>query len=92
MKDFMKNIVNRLTTKLAVLILCLILPVNIIAIQFVLNMQHEMEKQISLSTMNVINVYTGFLDTEMEKADNYLYEILNNDKDGIELLNQNKNK
>lgn len=86
----MKNIVNRLTTKLAVLILCLILPVNIIAIQFVLNMQHEMEKQISLSTMNVINVYTGFLDTEMEKADNYLYEILNNDKDGIELLNQTK--
>ena len=40
--------------------------------------------------MNVINVYTGFLDTEMEKADDYLYEILNNDKDGIELLNQTK--
>lgn len=86
----MRNIGNHLTAKLAVLILCLILPVNIIAIQFVVNMQHEMEKQISLSTMNVINVYTGFLDTEMEKADDYLYEILNNDKDGIELLNQTK--
>ena len=86
----MRNIGNRLAAKLEILILCLILPVNIIAIQFVLNMYREMEKQISLSTMNVINVYTGFLDTEMEKADDYLYEILNNDKDGIELLNQTK--
>ncbi len=86
----MENRSRRLTTKLAIVILCLTVPVNAIAIQFVLNMYSEMEKQISLSTMNVVNVYTGSLNVEMEKADNYLYQILNKDKDGIELLNQTK--
>ncbi|MDO5425748.1 MAG: histidine kinase [Eubacteriales bacterium] len=81
-----RKFTSRLTVKLTILVVCLILPVNLLAIQFMVNMSREMREQTRLSIKNVVDVYTSTLNGRMTAADNYLYQILNKDPDGMNLF------
>lgn len=73
----LKNLFSHLTVKIPFLIVCLMLPVNILAVQFIINMNREMQGQIRQSVKTVLEVYAESLNNELTEIDNDLYEIMN---------------
>ena len=67
------------TLKIFWIILLLVLPLNIISILTSLELFDRYAQQIQLSMKNITDVYMNTIDFHTEKADLYLYELLNND-------------
>ena len=67
------------TLKIFWIILLLVLPLNIISILSSLELFDRYAQQIRLSMKNLTDVYINTIDFHTEKADLYLYELLNND-------------
>ena len=67
------------TLKIFWIILLLVLPLNIISIQSSFELFDRYAQQIQLSMKNLTDVYMNTIDFHTEKADLYLYELLNND-------------
>lgn len=67
------------TLKIFWIILLLVLPLNIISILTSLELFNRYAQQIQLSMKNITDVYMNTIDFHTEKADLYLYELLNND-------------
>ena len=76
LKFFQKQSV---TLKIFWIILLLVLPLNIISILSSLELFDRYAQQIQLSMKNLTDVYMNTIDFHTEKADLYLYELLNND-------------
>ena len=67
------------------ILVVVILPLNLVSLQSVINMNNELKQQVRLSVENVLDVYMTTLDTELTKADRYLYNLLTNDTMGVRL-------
>ena len=65
------------------ILVLVILPLNLLSMQSVINMNRELKQQVRLSVENVLDVYMNTLDMELTKADNYLYNFLTNNAMGI---------
>ena len=74
-----RGIADSIITKIIVLILLLILPMNIMLVTVTRNSMDTVISQTVYSTESTLNIYMGQLDREMQNIDTYLYSLIDND-------------
>lgn len=74
-----RGIADSIITKIIVLILLLILPMNIMLVTVTRNSMDTVISQTVYSTESNLNIYMGQLDREMQNIDTYLYSLIDND-------------
>ena len=82
-----KRVRRHLTSKILILIIVFILPLNLIFFLTVQRSIGKVEQQIRLSLQNAADVYMDALDKDMERVDYYLYSSYISNTDFVTLLN-----
>lgn len=84
----LKKIWGHLSVKIVLGILIAIIPLNIIAIQSMINMNQQMRDSTRYTIQNISDVYAASLNAAMDRADRYMYNLLNKESYGIEMREQ----
>lgn len=88
LQNKVKKVKNQITFKLIRVFIVFVLPLNILAIALTLKATAESKEQIRLSILNITNVYMNVLDSRMEQADYFLFDMYNNNADCIRMCLQ----
>lgn len=84
-----KKIWKHLSVKILLGILIAIIPLNIIAIQSMININQQLKVSTRYTIQNISDLYTTNLNGAMIRADRYMYDLLNKKSYGIEMRKQN---
>ena len=84
-----KKIWGHLSVKMLLGILIAIIPLNIIAIQSMININQQLKVSTRYTVQNISDLYTTNLNGAMTRADRYMYDLLNKKSYGIEMRKQN---
>lgn len=82
----LKYIYDSITFKVIVIIIILVLPLNILSIDATQRSKHEIIQQTKLSLQNVVDTYMTQLNSRMENADYFMFDLRNNDTNCLILL------
>lgn len=77
-----------ITIKIAFLILLFVFPLNIFVIINNVRLVDSVKGQVEASVENVVQMYTNQLDLQIERADEYIYEMFLQDPDGVTMCAQ----
>lgn len=76
MKYRLKNLFYLLTTKIILLCILIVLPLNIMLIIFTRRAMNNLEEQVQLSIQNIADVYMSTLDSRMAQVNYYFYKMM----------------
>lgn len=88
MKDKIIRMWNSLSIQIVICVMITIIPLNCLAIQSIRNMDLEMKEHSRLTLQNIINLYAVNLANIMKAADEYMYDMLTKDPDGLIVVGQ----
>lgn len=88
MMSRLKEIWGHLSVKIILGILIAIIPLNIIAIQSMINMDQQMRDTTRYTIQNISDVYATSLNAAMDRADRYMYNLVNKESYGIQMREQ----
>ena len=88
MKEKIIQTWHTLSIRIVICVMITIIPLNCLAIQSMRNMDIEMKEQSRLTLQNIISLYAANLSNIMKTADEYMYDILTQDSDGLIVAGQ----
>ena len=86
----LKEIRKNLTLKIVIMVLVIILPLNIVAIISLVNMNSLVRRNTEKSLQNITDLYMSDLSEDMQEIDQYLFTEFTSSADGINVCAQDE--